>query len=122
MVQQLQGALATVENSGTESAPRAPRGASAKLKDRNDNKLVVNNLMLKCGAKEGAQVKNRVSGGWYVVEKRRRKPISTPPTSHHDPNLPPLSPARWVPGGGKGLLPTPPALASNIHTRRNLLY
>ena len=115
VVQQLQGALAAVESSGTETGQR---GAPVKLKDRNDNRLVANDLLRE---PEGPKVKNTVSGGWYVVEKRKKKQTSNPQTSHHSANLPPATPVRWVPGG-RGLLPTPPALASNFHTRKNLMY
>ena len=107
----MKDALTSVKSSGTET------GAPVKLRDRKENKLVVNNLLDEHGADEGS----KVSGGWYVVEKRRRKPNSNLPSSHHEANVPPVTPVRWVPGG-RGLLPTPPALASNFHTRRNLMY
>ena len=113
----MKAALAAVQSNETDTGRK---GAPTKLrdrnanKDRNDNKLVDNNLIHERGAEEGS----KVSGGWYVVEKRRRKPTSS---SHNDANVPPVTPVRWVPGG-RGLLPTPPALASNFHTRRNLMY
>jgi len=116
VVQQLQDALATVESGGTETRER---GAPVKLKDRNDRRRVANDLLHEPGAKEGSKIKNTLSGGWYVVEKRKRKQTSNPQTFYyHDANVPPLTP---VPGG-RGLLPTPPALASNFRTRRNIMY
>ena len=65
MVEQLQGALASVANRDTETAKR---GAPAKLKDRNDNEPVVNNLLPERGSEDGSKVKNVVSGGWHLVE------------------------------------------------------
>jgi len=122
VIEQLQDALAAVESSGTEIGQTR---ASTKLKDRNDNKLVVNNLVQEQrGAEEGSKIKDPVSGGWYVVEKRgRRKPNSNPPSSyHHRAKVSPAAtPVRWVPGG-RDLLPTPPPFASNFHTRRNPMY
>ena len=128
MVEQLQGALASVANRDTETAKR---GAPAKLKDRNDNEPVVNKLLDERGPEEGSKVKNAVSGGWHVVEKRRRKQSSIPPSSYHhhhaivspvtQANIPHVPKVRLVPGG-RGLLPTPPSLVSTLPTRRNLMY
>ena len=117
VVEQLQEALAPAKSSGTETARK---GAPMKLKDRNDNKLMVNNLLQE---QQVAEEGLKVSGGWYVVEKRgRRKTNLNPPSSYDCSNAPPaVTPVRWVPGG-KGLLPTPPALAPDFYTRRNHNY
>jgi len=118
VVQQLQGALAGVESSGTETRARE---APARLKDRNDAKMVVNNLLHERSAEEGSKVNNKVSGGWYVVEKRKKRQTSNPSTNQHHEKVPPATSVRWA-LGGRGLLPTPPTLSSNFHTRRNLMY
>ena len=110
LVQVVEQLKAAFKSCGTETTLiRAP----AKLKDINDNRLVVDTVTAEHNADKPTKNKT-VSGGWYVVEKRRRKPSSNP----HHAQVPPANPVRWV-SGGRGLLPTPPALASNHHMRKN---